>query len=470
MNTHTFKTTKNNQSNQSNNRLITIDGSHGEGGGQIIRSALTLSMLTGTPIHLTNIRAGRKKSGLMRQHLVCVQAAKALCDATVTGDTLRSGELTFTPSASLFASSVHGSDSFSASDSDSDSDTALTADTLKKKTPTEYHFDIGSAGSTTLVFQTLWAMLAFHPAFASAPIRLRIIGGTHNPLAPSSDFILHSFIPALARMGIHIEFDCLRAGYAPVGGGEVVATIHPRLPDSTRAVSANQSAIQSTAQSQTQPTTHLLHPNFSLVERGALERIDIFASSLNLKGDVAMRELSSCQEELLNSHKTHNDAARTDSTDNNIDGDIENDTDNTSKTASSQEISKQLTADILNCHPIQQNGIGDGNSLYAIIHHSQQQTVVSTLGARNRSAEQVGTHLGKLIKRYLYRSDACVEEYLSDQLLLPLALTGGGEFTATVISEHTRTQAWLLAQFLPIQVTFNELNEHKTLVKVIPIS
>ena len=95
-----------------------IDGSYGEGGGQIVRTALSLSMLTGTPIHLTNIRAGRKKSGLMRQHLVCVQASQRISNAAVTGATLGSTELTFVPQAVLAG---------------------------------DYHFDIGSAGSTNLV-------------------------------------------------------------------------------------------------------------------------------------------------------------------------------------------------------------------------------------------------------------------------------------------------------------------------------
>lgn len=139
----------------STRKALKIDGSTGEGGGQIIRTALSLSMLTGTPIEITNIRAGRAKPGLMRQHLMCVQASQQISNASVSGAHLGSMAFTFTPST------VQAGD---------------------------YTFDIGSAGSTSLVLQTLLPALLFANADSSNKSTVTIIGGTHNPLAPTTDF------------------------------------------------------------------------------------------------------------------------------------------------------------------------------------------------------------------------------------------------------------------------------------------
>jgi len=151
--------------------MLQIDGSIGEGGGQILRTALSLSLLTGKPFCLSNIRAGRKKPGLMRQHLVCVQAAKAIGQATVIGDHLHSTELTFTPHT---VQAGH------------------------------YHFPIGSAGSTMLVLQTLLPVLMMQ----DQPSTLKIEGGTHNPMAPTLDFVQRSFLIAAGKMGICADVVC----------------------------------------------------------------------------------------------------------------------------------------------------------------------------------------------------------------------------------------------------------------------
>src|SRR5262245_16981794 len=144
--------------------MLTIDGSRGEGGGQILRTALALSLITQTPFHMHAIRSKRKKPGLLRQHLTCVQAAARISGAEVEGDELGSTELTFRPGPPRGGS---------------------------------YHFAIGTAGSTTLVLQSLlWGLL-----FADAPSDLVIEGGTHNPLAPPFDFLERTFLPLLAKMG-----------------------------------------------------------------------------------------------------------------------------------------------------------------------------------------------------------------------------------------------------------------------------
>jgi RNA 3'-terminal phosphate cyclase (ATP) len=167
-----------------------IDGSQGEGGGQILRTSLSLSMLTGKPISIKKIRAGRAKPGLMRQHLVCVTAAQAMCSAYVEGAELGAQALTFTPNSLL---------------------------------PGNYHFDIGSAGSTTLVLQTvLPAMLQM-----SSACTISLSGGTHNPLAPSAHFFRHSFLPQLLAMGANMQFDLDAVGLFPAGGGKVKLAIDP---------------------------------------------------------------------------------------------------------------------------------------------------------------------------------------------------------------------------------------------------
>src|SRR5690349_14635120 len=147
---------------------IVIDGSSGEGGGQILRTSIALSLVTGKPFRIENIRAGRKKPGLLRQHLTAVRAAVAISQARVTGAELNSRTLTFEPSA------LRGG---------------------------EYQLAVGTAGSATLVFQTIL------PALLCAPERSRVTveGGTHNPGAPPFDFLAHTFLPVLRRIGASVQ-------------------------------------------------------------------------------------------------------------------------------------------------------------------------------------------------------------------------------------------------------------------------
>ncbi|MBA2481360.1 MAG: RNA 3'-terminal phosphate cyclase [Planctomycetes bacterium] len=170
--------------------MLAIDGRLGEGGGQILRSALALSAITGTPVRLEHIRAGRPKPGLQRQHLASVRAAARVCGAEITGDELGSRELTFIP---------HG------------------------LCPGEHHIDIGSAGSASLVLQTVIPPLLR----AGAPSRVVVDGGTHNPLAPPFEFLRDTFCPVLARIGATVTVSLERHGFYPAGGGRLVAEIQP---------------------------------------------------------------------------------------------------------------------------------------------------------------------------------------------------------------------------------------------------
>ncbi|HEY5993274.1 MAG TPA: RNA 3'-terminal phosphate cyclase [Gallionellaceae bacterium] len=169
---------------------ILIDGSQGEGGGQILRSALTLSMITGTPFRIERIRAGRAKPGLLRQHLTAAAAAAEICDARVSGNTAGSTTLEFVPGA------IKGG---------------------------AYRFDIGTAGSCTLVLQTVLPALWF----AGRASTVTVSGGTHNSGAPPADFLVRAWLPLMQRMGVDMEISLLRHGFYPAGGGEVQATIRP---------------------------------------------------------------------------------------------------------------------------------------------------------------------------------------------------------------------------------------------------
>jgi RNA 3'-terminal phosphate cyclase (ATP) len=170
--------------------MITIDGSQGEGGGQILRSSLALSAITGQKFRIENIRAGRPKPGLMRQHLICVQAAQAICGAEVEGGELGSTSLTFDPG---------------------------------KIKAGDYSFAIGTAGSVGLVFQTVLMPLAL----ADAPSTLRLTGGTHNMQAPPFEFLDQVFLPQVRRMGFDADVSLVRHGFHPAGGGEMTARIGP---------------------------------------------------------------------------------------------------------------------------------------------------------------------------------------------------------------------------------------------------
>lgn len=174
---------------------LIIDGSHGEGGGQILRTALALSASLGRRFTLVNIRANRPKPGLAAQHLTAVRAAAALCDAEIEGDRLQSVELRFAPRRPI--------------------------------QPGEYRFDVaearagGSAGSVTLVLHTVLLPLAM----ASGRSIVTIRGGTHVPMSPSVDYVQDVWLPTLAGMGVRAELELIRWGWFPAGGGEVRATI-----------------------------------------------------------------------------------------------------------------------------------------------------------------------------------------------------------------------------------------------------
>lgn len=337
-----------------NKELIKIDGSQGEGGGQILRTALALSMITGKPFELKNIRAGRKKAGLMRQHLVCVQASQRISNAVVEGAELHSQNLYFEP---------------------------------QQIQAGQYDFNIGSAGSTMLVFQTLLPALMVQ----EQPSQITIEGGTHNPMAPTADFVAQCFLPSIKKLGIEVDFEVEKAGFFPVGGGCVKATIRPWLDRQA----------------------------WFAIDRGALQSVDVFAGVLNLPNDIAERELA--------------------------------------------VLKQQLPANT--AQQIYLKGVSQGNTAYVTVNSEQHCQLFTALGEMKKSAERVAHDLAREVKKYL-ASDAVVDEHLADQLLLPLALGQGGEFTTQVVSEHTRTQAMMIQKFLDCRISLQPVNNSNAIIKV----
>ncbi|HLD60299.1 MAG TPA: RNA 3'-terminal phosphate cyclase [Candidatus Bilamarchaeaceae archaeon] len=170
--------------------MIEIDCSEGEGGGQIIRTALTLSSITQKPIRLFNIRAKRPNPGLAAQHLTCARSVRKICRGQLEHDELGSTDLIFYPG---------------------------------KIVGGKYDFNIGTAGSVTLVAQTVIPILLF----ADKPSEIKIIGGTHVMKSPGYDYFEHVFIPAINSIGAKVSSKLIKSGFYPSGGGEISITIAP---------------------------------------------------------------------------------------------------------------------------------------------------------------------------------------------------------------------------------------------------
>jgi RNA 3'-terminal phosphate cyclase (ATP) len=213
--------------------MLHIDGSIGEGGGQALRTSLALSLVTGTPFRIEHIRARRPRPGLMRQHLTAVNAAAAIGRAAVRGAEIGSRMLEFEPNAIVGG---------------------------------EHRFSVGTAGSATLVLQTILPALLR----AAAPSTIVVEGGTHNPLAPPFEFFERVYLPILQRMGASVTVTLERYGFYPSGGGCVRVEVTPC--DRLRAL--------------------------DVVERGATKARRATALVSSLPFDIARRELDTVRAQL----------------------------------------------------------------------------------------------------------------------------------------------------------------------------
>ena len=210
--------------------IVKIDGSYGEGGGQILRTALTLSALTGRPLEIFNVRVGRKEPGLKPQHLISARSLAEVTNGRLKHDELNSPILRFFPGRIK-----HGTYSFDVS-------------SIK-----------ASAGATGLIFQTLAPVLSF----ANKPSDIVIIGGTHVPWSPSANYLQEIFIPAITKMGIDINIAIPKFGFYPIGGGEIDIAIKPCA----------------------RPLTSV-----HIVERGKNKKLTIISAVANLPLSIAERQ------------------------------------------------------------------------------------------------------------------------------------------------------------------------------------
>lgn len=322
---------------------ITIDGAQGEGGGQILRTALALSLVTGRPFRIENIRAGRQKPGLMRQHLTAVHAATTVSGARATGAELGSRNLSFEPSQ------VRGGD---------------------------YRLAVGTAGSATLVLQAVLPALLL----ARQPSTLTLEGGTHNPHAPTFDFLATAFLPIVRRMGPSIDVRLDTHGFYPAGGGRFTIAI---VPCRTLA-------------------------RLSLLDRGAT-RVHARALVASLSETIARRELSIVRDRL------------------GIDR-------------------EQCRAETI------EPSVGPGNVLMITIDGDTVSEVVTGFGVKGVSAEKVASDACDEAQAYL-TAGVPVGVHLADQLLVPMALGGGGTFRTLEPTAHTITNAGVIRRFLDAPVT-----------------
>jgi len=322
--------------------MIAIDGSEGEGGGQVLRTALGLSLLTGKAFQISNIRAGRKKPGLMRQHLTAVRAAMEISGGSADGDALGSQALKFVP---------------------------------KPVKAGNYSFSVGTAGSCILVLQAILPPLLV----ADRPSVLTLEGGTHNPYAPPFDFLADTFLPILERMGADITVRLERAGFYPAGGGRLTVKISP--------------------------VKRWVAPD--IIQRGPVRVQKGRALLSKLPRHIGERELKTVSKEL------------------------------------------GWNQDVLSIKKVESHG--PGNMVVLSVQSDALTETFTGCGQKGVRAERVASRVCKQVHRYI-NSDACVGVYLADQLLIPMAMAGGGRFTTLKVSRHFLTNVQIIQRFLKINI------------------
>ena len=328
--------------------LIEIDGSYGEGGGQILRTALALSAILKKPFALFHIRSKRKNPGLQAQHLAAVEALARVTEAQTEGVKFGSQRIIFIPQKIL--SGI-------------------------------YQFEIRTAGSVTLLLQAIFLPLCLSKGIS----RVTLIGGTHVQWSPSFDYFSEVVLPTLERIGVSAQATLEKWGFYPNGGGRIQLTINP---------------------------VRELKP-ISLVERGALKKIQGISATSNLPRHVAERQ----REQALK--RIHSELQ--------IDGQIA----------------------ILDNVPSN----GTGSFVFLLAEHEGGFAGFSSLGVRGKPAEKVADEAVGSLKDYL-ASEGCIDPYLADQLVPFMALARrNASFTTTRITEHLLANLWVSRHFLDVKIS-----------------
>jgi RNA 3'-terminal phosphate cyclase (ATP) len=327
---------------------VFVDGSVGEGGGQILRTSLALSCITGKSVHIENIRAARRNPGLAKQHLASVHAACRICGAQDSGAVIGSKVLDFQPGQ------VQAGD---------------------------FHFDVGSAGSATLVIQTILPALFL----AGKSSTVTVTGGTHNPWAPPYDFLSESFLPAVAAAGFQAACRLIKHGFFPAGGGEITFDIKPWREEQNQII-------------------NLCEP---------IKNSQIYARIYiaNLPAHIAQR-----QERLLLRSKL----------------------------------------DIQNIEHFEvTDSVGPGNCVMIRFCCDSRTTVFTAFGMKGKPSEEVISEVFKFAADFL-ESGAAVDRFLSDQLLIYMALSKTGCFTTNEITSHFQTNVEIIKKFLPVEFNIDQ--------------
>ena len=333
--------------------MLDIDGSYGEGGGQLLRLSAALSAITGVGIRITNIRARRGKPGLAPQHLTAVHAVGKLCDAEIEGLALRSQMVTFEP---------------------------------KKLRAGEYRFNIGTAGSVTLVLQALLPVMLV----MQAPCKVHITGGTDVRQAPPADYLCEILIRLIKQLGAQAEMRILRRGYYPQGGGEIEVVAKPaQLIPAAFSAFGHIRAIRGIAH-----VTNLPDHIAIRMKQAALDRLGIYSAQARIETQTFSREAA----------------------------------------------------------------FGPGGAIVSWAESEHTVLGSARVAERGVRAETLGEAVGEELAADL-ASSAAFDVHAADQMLVYLALAGGGSFSTRTISLHARTAMWLIEQFLPVAFDVSESAE-----------
>lgn len=323
--------------------MLEVDGSHGEGGGQILRTAIALSAITGQPFRLYNIRKGRKSEGLAPQHLKAVQTAAHITDARVEGLKLRSTELFFHPTCIR---------------------------------PLSGEVDIGTAGSITLLLQCILPILMHAPKSSSFTVR----GGTDVEWSPGWDYFEHITLAALGQMGASVEAGLLMRGYYPKGGGMVSMKVSPSRMSPKR---------------------------FERWDAPIAGNVHSFGLPSHVPERIRDAAVAFLRE---HGHPAH------------------------------------IALEHTRAH-----SVGCGITLWSGLLGA------CTLGRRGLPAEKVGRMVASQIVEEI-ESGASVDVHLADQLIPYMALCGGGELVVREVTDHTRTNVWIVQHFVDVECTIESMN------------